>query len=122
MIECAAKSPSNVTSRVPLKPGEPATLIEIYEQVVRDHPKRDTLNYKREGAWRSLSAAGMLDQARNIAAGLYSLGVRKGDRAAILSDSRLEWVLADQACILLGAVTVPVYPTLTASQVSFILN
>src|SRR5438105_4094943 len=64
----------------------------------------------------------MLRRARNIAAGLRSLGVRKGDRVAILSESCLEWVLSDQGCILSGAVAVPIYPTLTPAQVSYILN
>jgi long-chain acyl-CoA synthetase len=94
----------------------------MYEQVVRDHPRPDTLNYKYEGGWRSISAKEMLERARNIAAGLHSLGIRKGERVAILSDSRLEWVLSDQGCIHLGAVAVPIYPTLTAPQVGYILN
>jgi long-chain acyl-CoA synthetase len=108
--------------RVSLNSVEPTTLIEIYERVVRDHPKTDTLNYKRDGAWRSVSAEEMLRRARNLAAGLHSLGMRKGDRVAILSESCLEWVLADQGCILSGVVTVPIYPTLTPAQVSYILN
>lgn len=108
--------------RSPLHVDEPTTLIEIYEQVVREHPKPDTLNYKSGGAWAAVSATEMLDRARHIAAGLHSLGVRKGDRVAILSDSRLEWVLADQGCVLLGAVAVPIYPTLTDSQVAYIVN
>ena len=109
-------------SRSPLNVDEPTTLIEVYEQVVREHPKADTLNYIRDGAWASVSAEEMLNRARNIAAGLHALGVCKGDRVAILSDSRLEWVLADQGCVLLGAVAVPIYPTLTASQVAYIVN
>ena len=108
--------------RSPLNIGEPTTLIEMYEQVVREHPKPDTLNYKSGGAWVSVAAEAMLDRARNIAAGLYSVGVRKGDRVAILAESRLEWVLADQGCVLLGAVAVPIYPTLTAPQVAYIVN
>jgi long-chain acyl-CoA synthetase len=64
----------------------------------------------------------MLRRARSLAAGLHSLGMRKGDRVAILSESCLEWVLADQGCILSGVVTVPIYPTLTPAQVSYILN
>jgi long-chain acyl-CoA synthetase len=108
--------------RSPLHVDEPTTLIEIYEQVVREHPKPDTLNYKSGGVWTSVPAAEMLNRARHIAAGLHSLGVRKGDRVAILSDSRIEWVLADQGCVLLGAVAVPIYPTLTASQVAYIVN
>ncbi len=108
--------------REPLKAEEPKTLVEVYEGAVRFHPKPDTLNYKRDGAWRSISAAEMLSRARWIALGLYSLGVRQGDRVALLSESRAEWVLADQGCIFAGAVPVPVYPTLTPPQVEYILK
>src|SRR5438105_2592191 len=100
----------------------PTTLVDIYEGVARNHPKPDTLNYKRDGAWHSMSAGEMLRRARSIALGLYSLGIRKGDRVALLSESRVEWVLADQGCIFAGAVGVPIYPTLTPPQVAYILN
>ena len=108
--------------RAPLSDDEPSTLVEVYEGVARVHSKPDTLNYKRDGVWKSISAAEMVERARAIALGLYSLDVRKGDRVALLSESRAEWVLADQGCIFAGAVTVPVYPTLTPSQVGYILN
>src|SRR2546422_10284148 len=100
---------------------EPTTLVEVYERVGRIHSKSNTLNYKRDGAWRSISADEMLQRARFIALGLYSLGLRKGDRVALLSESRVEWVLADQGCIFSGVVPVPVYPTLTAPQVAYIV-
>ncbi|MFN2579130.1 MAG: long-chain fatty acid--CoA ligase [Pyrinomonadaceae bacterium] len=121
MIDAASDVPATA-GRVPLKSDEPQTLIEIYQQVVRKHPKPDSLNYKHDGTWRSVSAAEMLRRARNIAAGLHSLGARRGDRVAILSESCLEWVLSDQGCILSGVVTVPIYPTLTPAQVSYILR
>jgi long-chain acyl-CoA synthetase len=108
--------------RVPLSDDEPRTLVEVYEGVARVHSKPDTLNYKHDGAWRSISADEMLKRARLIALGLCSLDVRKGDRVALLSESRVEWVLADQGCIFAGAVTVPIYPTLTPAQVRYILN
>jgi long-chain acyl-CoA synthetase len=109
-------------SRVPLSADEPVTLVEVYERAVRRFPKVDTLNYKVNGAWQPISADVMLTRARRIALGLYSLGVRRGDRVALLSESRVEWVLADQGCIFAGAVSVPVYPTLTPSQVEYILK
>src|ERR1700682_675623 len=118
-IPQAATAPS---PRVPLSDDEPTTLVEVYERVAAVHSKPDTLNYKREGVWKSISAAEMLERARAIALGLYSLSIRKGDRVALLSESRAEWVLSDQGCIFAGAVTVPVYPTLTPSQVGYILN
>ena len=101
---------------------EPRTLVDIYEGVARAHPKPDTLNYKRDGAWHSMSAGEMLRHSRSIALGLHSLGIRRGDRVALLSESRVEWVLADQGCIFAGAVGVPIYPTLTPPQVAYILK
>src|SRR2546423_2889917 len=118
----AAKNIARPPVNKPVTNGEATTLVEIYEQIARDHPKADTLNYKREGRWYSISAATMLQRAKRIALGLYSLGVRKGDRVALLSESCAEWVLADQGCIYAGAVTVPIYPTLTPPQVKFILK
>jgi long-chain acyl-CoA synthetase len=108
--------------RKPLSADEPTTLVEVYEGVARDHPKLDTLNHKRDGLWHSISANEMLARARRIALGLYSLGVRKGDRVALISESRVEWVLADQGCIFAGAVVVPIYPTLTPPQAAYILK
>jgi long-chain acyl-CoA synthetase len=108
--------------REPLTADEPKTLVEVYEGAVRSYPKADTLNYKSDGAWHPVSADEMLRRARWIALGLYSLGIRKGDRVALLSESRVEWVLADQGCIFAGAVSVPVYPTLTPPQVEYILK
>jgi long-chain acyl-CoA synthetase len=121
MLEVHDKKTSQPV-RVPLDPNEPTTLVEIYESVVRNHPKPNNLNYKRDGAWQALSAADMMSHARRIALGLYSLGLRKGDRVALLSESRVEWVLADQGCILMGAITVPVYPTLSPDQVQYVIN
>ena len=121
-LHSSATESDNVVARAPLTANEPQTLADVYEGVVRNHPKSDTLNFKRNGAWHSISAEEMLRRARAIANGLYSLGVRKGDRVALLSESRAEWVLADQGCIFAGTIGVPIYPTLTSPQVAYILK
>ncbi len=108
--------------RVPLRAGEPLTLVEVFEHVARVHPRPDTLNYKKDGRWLSIPAAEMLKRVHAMAAGLYSLGVRRGDRVAILSESRPEWVLADAGCMFATAIDVPIYPTLTTPQVRYILK
>ncbi len=108
--------------RVPLTPDEPTTLVEVFEYVTRVHKRPDTLNYKHDGRWVSISSDEMLRRIRNIAGGLYSLGVRGGDRVAILSESRPEWTLTDAGCIFTGAIDVPIYPTLTPLQVRYILK
>jgi long-chain acyl-CoA synthetase len=111
-----------IPKRTPLHSEEPTTLVEVFEHVVQTHPRPDTLNYKHEGRWVSISSEEMLRRVRRIAAGLYSLGVRRGDRVAILSESRPEWTLTDAACLFAGAIDVPIYPTLTPSQVRYILK
>lgn len=108
--------------RAPLFADEPTTLVEVFERMARVHNKPDTLNYKRDGRWIPLSSADVIARARRLAAGLYSIGVRPGDRVALLSESRVEWTLTDAGCQFAGAIDVPIYPTLTAPQVQYILN
>jgi long-chain acyl-CoA synthetase len=117
-----ANSKPSAPARVPLSADEPTTLAEVYERAVRRHPKADTLNYKINGGWHPIAGQEMLSRSRRIALGLYGMGVRGGDRVALLSESRVEWVLADQGCVFAGAISVPVYPTLTPSQVQYILR
>ena len=108
--------------RVPLTADEPKTLVQVFEQAVEKHNRPDALNYKSGSTWTPISSAEMLRRIRNIAAGLYSLGIKRGDRVAILSESRSEWTLADAGCLFAGAIDVPIYPTLTPGQVRYILN
>jgi long-chain acyl-CoA synthetase len=104
------------------KTDEPTTLTEVFEYVARVHARPDTLNYKHDGRWIPISSADLLQRARWIAAGIYSLGIRRGDRVAILSESRPEWTLTDAGCLFAGAIDVPIYPTLTPAQVQYILK
>ncbi len=108
--------------RVPLKEGEPTTLVEMFEHAARLHDKPDALNYKRGGAWHSISSTEMLRRAHRIALGLHSLGIMRGDRVALLSANCPEWTLTDAGCQFAGAVDVPIYTTQTPSQVCYILK
>ena len=103
-------------------PGEPATLVDVFNGIARDHKRPDTLNYKRDGRWVSISSDELLVRARRIAAGLHAIGVRRGDRVALLSESRAEWTLTDAGSIFAGAIDVPIYATLMPPQVRYILN
>jgi long-chain acyl-CoA synthetase len=78
--------------------------------------------YRDAGKWLPISSS---DFCRNVAGTVHLLqqsGVQKGDRVAILSENRPEWSTADFAVLLLGAVTVPVYSTLTPEQTAFTLR
>jgi len=109
-------------TRVPSSPDEPATLVDVFKRVARKHKRPDTLNYKKNNQWLSISSDELMTRAGRIAAGLYAIGVRHGDRVALLSESRAEWTLTDAGCVFAGAVDVPIYPTLTPPQVRYILN
>jgi long-chain acyl-CoA synthetase len=106
----------------PLKRDEPATLVEVLERVLRVHARPDLLNYKRGGQWRSIPTEEFMCRARRVALGLNSLGLRPGERVAILSESLPEWVIADAGCLMAGIVNVPLYPTLAPQQVCYILK
>jgi long-chain acyl-CoA synthetase len=66
--------------------------------------------------------ADVMDRARRVAGALEAHGVTRGDRAAIMSINRLEWALADYGCLCAGVIDVPIYATLTAPQVAYILR
>lgn len=120
--QVTTEGPGASPRRLPLSEDEPATLVEVFERLALEHPRPDTLNYKSEGRWIPISSDELLARVRLIAAGLYSLGVRHGDRVAILSESRPEWTLTDAGCMFAGAIDVPIYPTLTPFQVRYILK
>lgn len=103
-------------------PAEPRTLVEMLENHVGQHKKPDLFNYKSAGRWHKVSSDDFLARARRLALGLYTVGIRHGDRVAIFAENCHEWTLADAACLLAGAVDVPIYATQAAPQVQYILQ
>lgn len=110
------------TQRVPLFADEPQTLCELFRQAAEKRARKDALNYKTGGEWKAISSQEMISRIENIALGLYALGIRRSDRAAILSANSPEWTLADAGCQFSGVIDVPVYTTLAANQVCYIIN
>lgn len=102
--------------------GEPATLAELFLLSADKFDRSDALNYKRDGAWRPISSSEVVERAENIALGLYSIGLRKGDRAAILAANSPEWTLSDAGCQFAGVVDVPIYTTLAPDAVAYIIK
>ncbi|HEX5875328.1 MAG TPA: long-chain fatty acid--CoA ligase [Pyrinomonadaceae bacterium] len=86
------------------------------------HNKTDALNHREDGKWFNITAASFVERVKNIALGLASLGVRPGDRIALLSENRPEWSIADLAILSLGAINVPIYTTQALDQVDYILT
>ncbi len=98
------------------------TLCDILTHLDLHFRKPDLLRYKSAGAWKEISTEEFVATVRSLALGLDSLGIRRGDRVAILSENRPEWTAFDHALISLGAVSVPIYPNLLVDQVRGLLE
>jgi long-chain acyl-CoA synthetase len=86
------------------------------------HAKTDALNHKVHGEWINIPAAEFVARVRHVALGLVALGIKSGDRVALLSENRPEWSITDLAILSLGAVNVPIYTTQAVDQVEYILS
>ena len=100
----------------------PGTLTKLFFDSVSKFNRPDALQVKIAGAYKPISHSEVADRVRHSARGLSSLGVRRGDRVAILSENRPEWAIADYACLTAGLTDVPIYPTLPADQIAYILK
>ena len=98
-----------------------ATLNDIFFAAVERNLDR-MMMYREAGKWLPVTSREFGQGVARTARALHAWGVRAGDRMAILSENRPEWPMADMASLLLGAVTVPLYTTLTAEQTAFVLN
>jgi long-chain acyl-CoA synthetase len=101
---------------------EPTTLPELFRTAAAQFDIPNALNYKRDGEWRPISSHEFLTRSENLALGMRSLGLTRGDRVAILAGNCPKWTIADAACQLSGIVDVPIYTTLAPEQVRYILN
>ena len=97
------------------------TLNDIFFTLEASRRERAMLFQDRSGAWHPLSSDEVCRRVRAVAAALSSWGIAKGDRVAILSENRWEWAVADFACLALGVVDVPLYPTLLPDQIAPLL-
>jgi len=86
------------------------------------YPDHIAYRYKSKGEWIAVNFKKAVETAELMSGGFASLGIEKGDRIAIVSGNRMEWALADYAALFLGAILVPVYPSLMAHQIAYILN
>jgi long-chain acyl-CoA synthetase len=98
------------------------TLSELLVTAVEQHAKPDAFISKSDGKYQGVSSAEAMRQVAALAQALEMLGVERGDRIAIISENRLEWALTDYAVIGLGAIDVPIYPTLLEPDIEYILR
>ena len=114
-----------------------ANLVDLIHRSVHANATREALRWKLprtkrmtgsepetddKAEWRSTTYRETWEWVRDVALGLKSLGITKGDRICILSRTRPAWLVADLASMSLGAVSCPIYPSSEASQAAFIIN
>lgn len=100
---------------------ETRTLADIFFAAVGRHLERQVL-FKQQDHWQPISSQQYYGYVTAVARALRQWGIRKGDRVAILSENRPEWMIADFACVCSGIADVPIYATLTADQTAYLLQ
>jgi long-chain acyl-CoA synthetase len=95
---------------------------EVFRNRVKKYGDRLAVEKKRKGKWHTATWNEYMERARATGLGLRSLGVEKGQMIAILSENRLEWIYTDMGALGIGAVVVPIYPTLAPEEIEYIIN
>jgi len=98
------------------------TVCQIFYRSVDTYKKAEHLKYRAPDGWKGISSEELRTAVEETSMGLRALGLGPGERAAIFSENRPEWAMADLATLCAGAVDVPVYATLTTSQVTYVLK
>jgi long-chain acyl-CoA synthetase len=93
------------------------TLNDIFFSLDASPRDRAMLVQAKSGVWTPISTQEVCRRVRAVASAVRAWGITQGDRVAILSENRWEWAVADFACLAIGAVDVPLYPTLLAEQI-----
>lgn len=101
------------------------TFPELYQIITEEYinvASHPILKYKSNDEWKNISYQEFKEEVDTLAFGLSFLGIKREDKVAIMSENRPEWVFSDLAIINIGCIDVPLYPSLTATNVEFILN
>ena len=101
---------------------EPTSIPGLCLGAALRHGKPDALNYRADNQWINIPAATFVERVKNVALGLAALGIRPGDRIALLSENRPEWSIVDLSILSLGAINVPIYTTQALDQIEYILS
>ncbi len=98
------------------------TLHETFFAMAQKQPSHPALKWREKKEWRTLTYGELAEKVRQCAAALAARGVVHGDRVAILSENQVAWAVFDLAILSLGAITIPIYPSLPPQQVAFIIE
>ena len=88
-----------------------------------ENPLNKSINTKYNGEWESLSTNDFYEKVQIISRKLIEIGIKKGDKVALIStQNRTEWCIIDNSVLQIGAVTVPIYPTISKNEFQYVLN
>lgn len=99
-----------------------ATINQVFKNRVKKYGDRLAVEKNNQGVWETATWVEYYERSRAAGLGLYSLGVRHGDRIAILSENRMEWIYTDMGGLGIGACVVAVYATVCAEDVRYVLE
>jgi long-chain acyl-CoA synthetase len=100
----------------------PGTLNTLFFDAIAQYDRPQAMRYKHNGAYTPISHKEIERRVRHVALGIAAAGAKPGDRIAILSENRPEWAISDYACLTSGVTDVPLYPSLPADQLPYLLN
>jgi long-chain acyl-CoA synthetase len=101
---------------------EVTRIFDIFQYQQSHYPQPCMLASKVEGAWEKVSTDDFVQQVNQASRGLLALGVKPGDRIGLISNNRFEWNIMDMAILQVGAIDVPIYPTISEKDYSYIMN
>lgn len=97
-------------------------LFDLLPHMASQFPKQDALAGKENAEWVKYSTAQFIENANNLSYGLLALGIKREDKIANIANNRPEWNMADMGMLQIGAVHVPIYPTISEADYKYILN
>ncbi len=97
-------------------------IFDLHYHQLKNYPKSDALAAKENGKWVTYSIQDVINQADEFSLGLLKLGIQPNDKIAIISNNRPEWHITDLGILQLGAINVPIYPTITEEDYAYIMN
>jgi len=101
----------------------PSRLFDILEYAINNHPLENALNTKYDGEWENISTHKYAEKVNLVSSALINIGVLPGDKIAMISSTnRSEWSIIDMGLSQIGAINVPLYPTITSKDYKYILN
>ena len=97
-------------------------IFDLLDRLKSQYPKNDALASKVNGTWKKISTKEYIENVNLISAGLLNLGIKKDDNIATITNNRFEWNFVDMGIAQIGAIHVPIYPTISEHDLGFILN